>query len=110
MIAKEKVIAGAAMYIEKEILPRLPEMKALAVAGAAALLARRAPGLLDEIEKNPAVKALGVIENGMVDMEAVYAAYAPKIIKPMEIDVPFLGRMSFDRAEVDRLMEYIREA
>lgn len=109
MIAKEKVIAGAAMYIEREILPRLPEMKALAVAGAAALLARRAPGLLDELEKNPA-KALGVIENGMVDMEAVYAAYAPKIVKPMEIDVPFLGRLSFDRAEVDRLMEYIREA
>ena len=37
MIAKEKVIAGVAMYIEKEILPRLPEMKALAVAGVVAL-------------------------------------------------------------------------
>ncbi len=110
MIAKEKVIAGAAMYIEREILPRLPEMKALAVAGVVALYARRAPGLLDELEKNPAVKALGVIENGMVDAEAVYAAYAPKIIKPMEIDVPFLGRLSFDRAEVDKLLKYVKEA
>ena len=37
MIAKEKVIAGVAMYIEKEIRPRLPEVKALAVAGVVAL-------------------------------------------------------------------------
>lgn len=110
MIAKEKVIAGAAMYIEKEILPHLPEMKALAVAGAVALYARRVPAILDELEKVPAVKMLGVIESGMVDLDAIYNAYAPKIVKPIEVNIPFVGRMSFDRAEVDRLMEYVREA
>ena len=36
-LEEQKVIAGVAMYIEKEILPRLPEMKALAVAGVVAL-------------------------------------------------------------------------
>lgn len=110
MIAKEKVIAGAAMYIEKEVLPHLPEIKALAVAGVVALYARRAPALLDELENNPAVKMMGVIENGMVDAEAVYGAYAPQIVKPIEINVPFVGKMSFDRAEVDKLMRYIQEA
>lgn len=110
MIAKEKVIAGAAMYIEKEILPRLPEMKALAVAGAAALLARRAPVLLDELEKNPAVKMLGVIKNGCVDVEALYNAFAPKVVKPVEISLPFIGGLRFDRAEIDKLLRYIQEA
>ena len=38
------------MYIEREVLPHLPELKALAVAGAVALYSRKAPELLDKLE------------------------------------------------------------
>lgn len=110
MIPKEKVIAGAAMYIEREVLPHLPEGKALAVAGIAALYVRKAPELVSRLENIPSVKVLGILENSMVDVDALYSAFAPKIEKPVEISVPFVGSMRFDRAEVDRLMQYIREA
>lgn len=110
MIAKEKVIAGAAMYVEREVLPHLPELKAIAVAGAVALYARKAPELLGKLEDVPSVKVLGVLENGMVDVDALYSAFAPKIEKPVELTVPFVGTMGFDRAEVDKLVQYIREA
>lgn len=110
MIPKEKVIAGAAMYIEKEVLPHLPEMKALAVAGVAALYVRRGPEILDALENEPAVKMLGVIKNGCVDVEALYNAFAPKVVKPVEISLPFIGGLRFDRAEIDKLLRYIQEA
>ena len=44
------------MYIEREVLPHLPELKALAVAGVVALYSRKAPELLDKLESLPAVK------------------------------------------------------
>lgn len=110
MIPKEKVIAGAAMYIEREVLPHLPELKALAVAGVVALYSRKAPELLDKLESVPAVKVLGVMDGGMVDADALYSAFAPNITKPIEISIPFVGSLSFDRAEADKLLRYIKEA
>ena len=52
---------------------------------------------------------LGVIDGGMVDADALYSAFAPNITKPIEISVPFVGSLSFDRAEADKLLHYIKE-
>lgn len=41
---------------------------------------------------------------------ALYAKRTPQIRKPLEVDIPFVGKLSFDRAEVDKLLRYIKEA
>lgn len=110
MISKEKVIAGAGAYVDREVLPRLPELKSLMVAGVVSLYLRRAPELFARLENDPAVKMAGVMADGMIDVDALYDAFAPKISKPVELSVPLIGCLSFDRTEVDKLLHYIREA
>ena len=110
MISKERFVNGAANYVEREVLPHLPELKALAVAGVVALYAQKLPQIVDDLEKIPAVKVLGVIQDGMIDEDALYNAFAPKIRKPLEFDIPLVGKLSFDRAEVDKLLKYVKEA
>lgn len=108
MISKERFVNGAANYVEYEVLPHLPELKAVAVAGVVALYAQKVPQMVDALEKHPAVKTLGVIQDGMIDEDALYNAFAPQIRKPMEFDIPLVGKLSFDRAEVDKLLKYIK--
>lgn len=110
MISKERFVNGAANYVEREVLPHLPELKALAVAGVVALYAQKLPQIVDGLEKIPAVKVLGVIQDGMIDEDALYNAFAPKIRKSLEVDIPLVGKLSFDRAEVDKLLKYLKEA
>lgn len=110
MISKERFVNGAANYVEREVLPHLPEMKAVAVAGVVALYAQKVPTMVDELENVPAVKVLGVIQDGMIDEDALYNAFAPQIRKPIEFKIPFIGSMSFDRAEVDKLLRCMKEA
>ena len=75
-----------------------------------ALYAQKLPQIVDGLEKIPAVKVLGVIQDGMIDEDALYNAFAPKIRKPLELDIPLVGKLSFDRAEVDKLLKYLKEA
>lgn len=51
-----------------------------------------------------------ILEDGNIDEDALYNAFAPQIRKPLEFDIPFVGKLSFDRAEVDKLLRYIKEA
>ena len=54
---------------------------------------------------------LGVLtEDGQVDIDALYDAFAPKVTGPLEFAIPFVGALSLDRAEVDKLYRYIKEA
>lgn len=32
------------------------------------------------------------------------------VVKPVEISLPFIGGLRFDRAEIDKLLRYIQEA
>ncbi len=99
MIAKERVAAGALRYIDCEVCPHIPGFKAIALSGLAALRQR------------PAVAALDVMtEDGMVDVDAIYSAFAPKITAPVELPIPMIGSISLDRAEIDKLYRYIKEA
>lgn len=110
MVSKERFVNGALRYVEKEVLPHFPEMKAVVVAGVVALYAQRTPQIFEKLESIPAVKMMGVLEDGNINEDALYNAFAPQIRKPLEFDIPFVGKLSFDRAEVDKLLRYIKEA
>lgn len=110
MVSKERFVNGALRYVEQEVLPHFPEMKAVVVAGVVALYAKRTPQIFEKLESIPAVKMIHVLEDGNIDEDALYNAFAPQIRKPLEFDIPFVGKLSFDRAEVDKLLRYIKEA
>lgn len=110
MVSKERFMNGALRYVEQEVLPHFPEMKALVVAGVVSLYAQRTPQLFEKMEAIPAIQLTGVFNDGKIDEDALYNAFAPQIRKPLEFDIPFVGKLSFDRAEVDKLLKYIKEA
>lgn len=111
MVTIERAINGATAYLDRELVPHLPGWKAVAVSGVAALYAAQAPKIIDKIKSIPAVQMLGVLsEDGQVDIDALYNAFAPKVTGPLEFAIPFVGALSLDRAEVDKLYRYIKEA
>lgn len=110
MVSKERFVNGVLRYIEREVLPHLPEMKALVVAGVVSLYAKRTPQLFEKMEAMPAIKLAGVFDDGKIDEDALYNAFAPQVRKPLEFDIPFVGKLAFDRAEIDKLLSYIKEA
>lgn len=110
MVSKERFVNGVLRYIEREVLPHLPEMKAMAVAGVVALYAKRTPQLFEKMEAMPIIKLSGVFDDGKIDEDALYNAFAPQVRKPLEFDIPFVGKLSFDRTEIDKLLNYIKEA
>lgn len=111
MIAKERVAAGALKYIDCEVCPHIPGFKAIALSGMAVLYAQKLPAIIAAVRQHPAIAALDVLtEDGMVDVDAVYNAFAPKITTPVELPIPMIGSISLDRAEIDKLYRYIKEA
>lgn len=111
MIAKERVASGALKYIDCEVCPHIPGFKAIVLSGLAVLYAQKLPAIIAALRQHPAIAALDVLtEDGMVDVDAVYNAFAPKITAPVELPIPMIGSISLDRAEIDKLYRYIKEA
>lgn len=111
MIARERVAAGVLRYVDCEVCPHVPGFKSVALAAVAALYAQKIPVIFDRLQAHPAVAILDVISaDGMVDVDALYNAFAPKISQPVQLNVPFIGQISIDRAEIDKMYRYIKEA
>lgn len=109
MVTRERAINGVVAYMDREIIPHIPGWKAIAVSGVIALYAARAPQILEALQQRPAVQALGVFgEGGQIDVDALYNAFAPKMERPIEIQLPLVGALTFDRAEADKLLQYIK--
>lgn len=106
MISKEKMCAGISNYLDREIMPHLPPIKALAAGTAAALYMRQLPALIDKIPVS-----MGVTDDsGNIDIDAIRDVLSAKITDTVPVDIPMIGRMTFDKSEVDKLYRYIMEA
>lgn len=106
MVAAEKIQAGITRYLDCEIMPRMPAFKAVAFGTAAALYLRRLPELCGKIPVEMGITS----ENGMVDIEAVHEELRVRMTQPVPIDIPFVGRITVDRDEIDKIYRYIMEA
>ena len=102
MVAIEKVIRGITCYADNEILPHLPSNKACILGAGIALVLRSPENLMQKIPK-----ALNIIDNNMVDVDALRDALSANMKQKFEINVPFIGQLTFDVSEVDKLYDYI---
>ena len=102
MVSVERVIRGIISYADNEILPHLPTNKACLLGAGIALVLRNPDKLMEKIPK-----ALNVVEDNMVDVEALREAFSANMRDKIEISIPFIGQLSFDAVEVDKLYDYI---
>ena len=79
MVKMEKVQAGVAKFIDRDIAPSLSGWDKVIVAAGGGLLAARLPQLIAQYAAKPIIAAMGVYdaETGEVDIDALYAAAKP---------------------------------
>lgn len=108
MIPMDQIKTGVQRYVDYDLTPSLPELTQAIIGGVVALYLDRAPEILHKLNEDPKVKILGVMDGDMVDLEALYGAFAPRIQKPITVRLPLIGSMTFDRSEIDKLYSRIR--
>lgn len=111
MITIEQAASGLSNYLDNEVLPHLPTGKGLLLGTAAALYIRKAPEIVRRLSGNQAVQLLGVIdESGNIDIDELYNAALPQVKGSFELQLPFVGSLTFDRTEIDKLYRYMKGA
>ena len=107
----DRIKRGVARYIDNEIIGRMTDATSRWIAGGVAALAVDNLGeTVKQYEQDPFIAMLGVMKDGDVDLDAVYHAFAPRMVEKVSFTLPVVGKLTFDRADLDRLMECIREA
>lgn len=110
MIEAARVVDGIMEYAHERVMPKMTPGRQFVAGTVIGLAASRVDAIMKTLAKNEMVKAFGLItENGMVDIDAVYEAAMMQIRKQqtLPVDVPMLGRMTFDESDLSELYRYI---
>lgn len=105
-----QIKTGVARYVDNEIISQMTDAKSRWLTGGLAALAINNLGeTVSRYEQDPFVSMLGVMQNGEVDVDAVYQAFAPRMVEKVSFELPVLGKLTFDRQDLDKLLRYIKE-
>ena len=106
----DQIKTGVARYIDNEIISQMTDTKSRWITGGLAALAINNLGeTVKRYERDPFVAMLGVMKDGDVDIDAVYQAFAPRMVDKVSFVLPIMGKLTFDRQDLDKLMRYIKE-
>lgn len=104
MVTPERIASGISTYVDNEILPQLPTIKAIGLGTVVSLYVRQIPDLIKKIPGS-----IGITdESGMIDIDTVRDVLRSRFNEPVSIDIPMIGKMTFDQSEVDKLCRYIK--
>ena len=107
MVSMEKVKAGIARFVDREIAPGLSGWDKVIVAGGLAVVIKNLPGL---IAKYPILSTIGVGEDE-VDIDSLYDAAIPYVNDKMPVQIPVIGiTLKIGKQELDAIYRYIKEA
>lgn len=114
MVAIDKVEAGIARYIDRELIPQLPcdGLKGFGIGVAASLLLQKLGVILRQYAGNPMLKTLEIVnDDGMVDIEVLHEAIRRNVQENgLAIDLPLVGGIKLYKADVDTIYRMIKEA
>lgn len=112
MVPMEHVAKGVAKYLDAEVMSQYPEnsVQKVLVGTGLALMIRKTEKFADSLKSNETVKMLDVIdENGNVDIDTLKDALKANIPETGVVyDNKFIGKMTFMKADVDKLYDYIK--
>ena len=110
MATLAQVKAGAAAYIEQEIISKIGGWQKWVAGAAVSMALNRADGIFDTLKDNPAIKLLGIIDDsGNIDIEALYAEFKRQAQRgPISFDVPMIGKLTLNESDVDKIYANIK--
>ena len=115
MVTIKQIEAGAVKFIDGEIAPKIPvnvpngQLKKIAFLAGAAYAVHKG---VNQYANHPALTGLGAVDaEGNVDLDGILEAARSRIpAEGLVVNVPILGDLTFDAADLDRLAAYIKEA
>lgn len=110
MVEMERIRDGVLEYASARVLPKMSPARQFVAGTALGLVAARADALTKALAENELVKASGLVaENGMVDIDTVYEAAMQQMHKQrtLPVDIPMMGRWTFDADDLSELYRTI---
>lgn len=111
MVTIDQVERGIAAYLDRELMPILPDtgFQKVLIGTGIGLALRKYKGQLAELKDHPVVKMLGVFDkNGNVDIDVVKEELGKQIPETgLKMELPMIGGLTFHKADVDKLHSYI---
>jgi hypothetical protein len=110
MISYEQAVKGVMRYVDNEMLPHMSGVKKIGLGAYAALAAKNAVQMLKTAAASPAVSITGAATAEGVDIDVLYNAISERMDGNVQLDVPMIGVFTVNRADVDKLYNYMRGA
>lgn len=110
MVEMARIRDGVLEYATERVLPKMSPARQFLAGTALGVVAARADALMKVLTENELVKASGLVtENGMVDLDAVFDAAAMQMRKQktLPLDIPMMGRWTFDENDLRELYQTI---
>ena len=110
MVTSRQIVEGITEYANKDIMPKLEPSQQFMAGLVLGIAGGKADGMLKALAAQPMISALGVIQpNGEVDLDTLYAAASAQMDRQgfLPIDIPIIGRMTFDRGDLDNVYRAI---
>ena len=110
MISYEQAVKGVVRYVDNEMLPHMSGVKKIGLGAYIALAAKNAAQTLKTAAASPAVSITGAATTEGVDIDVLYSAISERMDGNVQLDVPMIGVFTVNRADVDKLYNYMRGA
>lgn len=109
MIHYTKVINGLLKYIDSDILAQMNgSLGAWGAAIIIGLIAKRVEQVYHTLADNPLIKALGVVDGEMIDIESIYAEALKASQKgSATVSLPAIGPITFKTTDVESAYRHI---
>lgn len=113
MVTTAQVRQGAMRYIQTDMLPKLSGVKKTGLAVAAELYAMQMDKIIHDFMDRPAIRYMNLQDAaGNIDLERVHDVLRKHMQQEDRIDIPIpvIGPYTIDKTDVERLIQYIKEA
>lgn len=131
MVTSKQIIKGAAMWIDSELLTTMHGLPQYGVGVAAALLSKPAEAKLEQLRQSKEAQTMGILQDGGFDYDRLREALVgPFPAEGLRLEAnqinnfvsKFLGKLgpilnfqvqggvTFHRADLEKLLDYIKEA
>ena len=110
MVTLQQFTEGAKGYLQSGVIPHLPTDRQFVSGVALGVLSHKADKVMQQLRDNQLVKMLGLIEGDMIDDDALFSAMREQMSRQgsLQLDVPWIGKLTFTAPDVDALQRSIR--
>lgn len=109
MMEIARIRDGVMDYATSHMMPKMDSKGQFVLGMALGMVSSRLENIVVSLADNDMVKALGIIQNGQLDYDALFSAAMAQIKRQGKLvwDVPLLGRMAFDEQDLRDLHQCI---